>query len=98
MTQIANARPDSKPPPAKLPVIVNQFFCNRRGEIVRVTIDQFEGVTVLDLRKHYTGSDGISRPTRKGLTVTIKRLPDLAKAVNEAVAKARELGLIEGQP
>lgn len=97
MTHIAKPNPGSKPLPAALPVVVNQFFSNRRGEFVRTTIDRFEGVTVADLRKFYSGGDGISRPTRKGITVAIKHLPELAKAVNQAVAKARELGLIEGQ-
>ena len=34
-------------------------------------------------------------PTRKGITVAILRLPELAAAVNKSLARARDLGLID---
>jgi hypothetical protein len=34
------------------------------------------------------------RPTTRGVAMVILRLPELAKAINRAVAKAKELGLL----
>jgi hypothetical protein len=41
-----------------------------------------------------TGTDGIDRPTTKGIAMAIDKLPTLAKALLKAEAKAEELGLI----
>ena len=35
------------------------------------------------------------QPTSKGLSLVLARLPDLAKAINRALVKAKELGLID---
>jgi hypothetical protein len=35
------------------------------------------------------------RPTTKGTAMVVRRLPELAAAINKAVAKARELGLLD---
>lgn len=84
----------SKPVLAE-PVIVSEFWANRRGESIRVQFRTFEGMVLLDVRKHYTGADGKLLPTRKGLSLTIRRLPDLNAALAKAEHKARELGLIK---
>jgi Transcriptional Coactivator p15 (PC4) len=78
------------------PVIVAEFWANRRGESVRVQLREFEGHALVDVRRHFTAADGVLRPTKKGLSLAIPRLPDLAKAINQAVTKARELGLLDG--
>jgi Transcriptional Coactivator p15 (PC4) len=56
---------------------------------------EFEGLALVDIRKHYTAADGTMQPTKKELSIAIARLPDLAKAINQAVVKAIELGLIK---
>ena len=33
-------------------------------------------------------------PTAKGVTMAVERLPELATAINRALKKARELGLL----
>ena len=45
----------------------------------------------------FSNKDGRLQPMHKGLTVTISKLPELAKAINKALTSARELGLIEGR-
>jgi len=77
------------------PVIVSEFWCNRRGESVRVQLRQFEGVPLLDVRKYYTGAAGKLLPTAKGLALAVRRLPELHAAIGKALAKAHELGLIK---
>lgn len=92
-----SATPSSAPHKSKLaePIIVAEFWCNRRGEAVRVQLREYEGVAILDLRRHYTASDGVLRPTKKGLSIAIRKLPDLVSAINKAEQKARALGLIK---
>ena len=76
------------------PVIVSEFWANRRGESVRVQLREYEGRALVDVRKHFTAADGKLQPTHKGISIAVTRLPDLAGALNRAVDKARELGLI----
>jgi hypothetical protein len=76
------------------PVIVSEFWANRSGESVRVQLREYEGRALLDVRKHFTAENGKLQPTKKGLSIAVARLPDLAIAINRAVDKARELGLI----
>jgi hypothetical protein len=77
------------------PLVVAEFWANRRGESVRVQLREYEGRALVDARKHYTAADGTLQPTPKGLSIVVARLPELAAAINKALAKARELGLIE---
>jgi hypothetical protein len=76
------------------PIVVAEFWANRRGESIRVQLRKFEGVALVDVRKHYTGAEGKLLPTKKGLSLTLRRLPDLAAAITKALEKARALGLI----
>jgi hypothetical protein len=77
------------------PIIVADFWANRRGEAVRVQFRELEGQTLIDLRRHYTGREGKLVPTKKGLSLAIRKLPDLAVAIAKALTKARKLGLIK---
>jgi hypothetical protein len=84
----------TKRPPLTEPIIVADFWANRRGEAVRVQFREFEGHALIDLRRHYTAKDGKLAPTRKGLSIAVKHLPDLAVAIAKALNTARELGLL----
>ncbi len=77
------------------PIVVAEFWANRHGESVRVQLREFEGRALVDVRKHFTDSAGKLQPTKKGISVAIARLPELANAISRAMAKARELGLIQ---
>jgi hypothetical protein len=77
------------------PVKVAEFWKNRKGESIRATLITYEGRNCFDLRQHFTAHDGRMQPTRKGITLAVLRLPQLAAAVNKALATAHELGLIE---
>jgi hypothetical protein len=76
------------------PIVVQRFWCNRRGEAVVVQLRSFEGIALIDLRRHYTAKDGKLAPTRKGLSIAVKHLPDLAVAIAKALNTARERGLL----
>lgn len=75
------------------PLAVDSFWRNRRHEAVVSTLSTFEGRNIFDVRIHEM-QQGKLVPTRKGVAVVVLRLPDLVKAVNKALAKARELGLL----
>jgi Transcriptional Coactivator p15 (PC4) len=79
------------------PVIVHQFWKNRRHDAVVVSLTTFEGHNLVDVRQHFMNKEGKLQPTQKGLAIVVLRLPDLAKAVTKALAKARELGLIDDE-
>jgi hypothetical protein len=77
------------------PVIVAEWWKNRRGESVRLVLNTFEGRSILDLRTWYTDTaDGKLKPG-KGFAAEVRHLPRLAAAFAKAEAKARELGLID---
>ena len=76
------------------PIEIAKFWKNRKGDAVIVQLREFEGHVVADARVNFTDNEGRLRPTKKGLSIAIARLPDLAGAINKALSKARELGLI----
>lgn len=77
------------------PVVIATLEKNRR-ERVRVALDEFEGVKLIDLRVtvEMTTTSGLYSPTKKGLALRVEQLPALVVALVAAEAKARELGLI----
>lgn len=79
------------------PIEIAKFWKNRRGEAVIVSLSTYEGHNLVDLRTHGTDRTGRLVPTTKGLAIVVLRLPDLAAAVIKALAKARELGLVDAE-
>jgi Transcriptional Coactivator p15 (PC4) len=75
------------------PVTVARFWKNRSHDAIVVELSTFENRNVVDVRTNVM-SHGRLVPTTKGISLAVLRLPDLAKAINKALAKARELGLI----
>jgi hypothetical protein len=84
--------------PLAEPVEIAKFWKNRRrAESVHVTLSEYEGHALINVRIYSTGSDGIDRPTTKGIALSVRKLPELASALAKAETKARELGLIDVQ-
>lgn len=79
------------------PIQVAKFFKNRRKDVIVVALSTFEGRNLVDVRQYFQNERGQDRPTSKGVAMVVNRLPDLAKAVNQALAKARDLGLIDDE-
>jgi Transcriptional Coactivator p15 (PC4) len=76
------------------PIEIGKFFKNRNGDPIVVQIKEFEGVIFADARQFYTGADGKSRPTKKGLAITVHRLPELVDLLEKTLVRARELGIL----
>ncbi len=66
----------------------------QRRDAIVVSLSPFEGKTIAGIRLYTTSQDGKMLPTTKGVSVVVTRLPELAAAINRALAKARELGLL----
>jgi hypothetical protein len=78
------------------PVIVDRFWRDRAGRAIFTRLTTYEGHNLVDIRTFFTGADGTMQPA-KGLSCSVTRLPDLAKAVQKALAKAVELGLVDAE-
>ena len=65
-------------------VHVHEFAKNKK-EIVRTTLQQYEGRSVVDVRVWLPrSSDGVLVPGTKGLTIDRRLLPELERAVRAA--------------
>lgn len=80
------------------PVEVVKFWKSARDRAahVRIELSEFKGHPLVNIRVWETGSDGVDRPSVKGIALAIAKLPELAAGITKALAKARELGLIDG--
>jgi hypothetical protein len=77
------------------PIVIAEWWKNRRKESVRVCLSEYEGTPLIDVRTWFT-QDGKLKPG-KGFCASIKHLPRLAAEIGKALAKARELGLVDGE-
>jgi hypothetical protein len=75
------------------PVTVSKFWKNRAHDAIVTELATYEGRNVVDVRQ-YAMHGGHLRPTHKGISIVVLRLPQLAKAINKALAQAKELGLL----
>jgi Transcriptional Coactivator p15 (PC4) len=79
------------------PVVVDQWWVNRRHDAMVTKLQSYLGHNLIDLRKHVMGRDGVLKPTSKGITVKVGRLRDLQRAIELAIKKAEALGLIDAE-
>jgi hypothetical protein len=66
----------------------------KRHEHLRVSLELFNGVWLINSRKWFEHESGEWRATKQGIALAVKHLPELAEALAEALAIARERGLI----
>jgi hypothetical protein len=85
-------------PSLRQPIECAKFFKNRAGDIIVIQLKEYEGVPFLDVRQFFVDEQGVMRPSKKGVTVTVRKLPDLLAGVRKAAAKAAELGLLTDGP
>jgi hypothetical protein len=81
--------------------IAFRFFKNRRKDVIAVTLQTYtppsgEPLNVVDVRMFAMDKNGCNLATRKGVTMSVRRLRDLHAAISKALAKAETLGLIGG--
>ena len=74
-------------------IIIAEWRKNSR-EILRVRFDNYKGYAVICIRAWYADSDGILKPGRGGLTMSVRHLPALASALAKAMEMANAAGLL----
>jgi hypothetical protein len=80
------------------PIEIAKFWKNRaRVQSLHVSLSEYENHPLINVRIFSTGSDGIDRPTTKGISMHVRKLPELARALVLAETKARELGLLDDE-
>ena len=67
---------------------------NAREEI-RVSLSEFNGHDLANLRVWFKTDDGDMRPGKAGLAFRIEQLPAVIRALTDLEAEARRLGLVE---
>jgi hypothetical protein len=72
-------------------LVIGEESLNSR-DVLRVALDQYEGCNAVDARKFYKRET--LKPTRKGLTLAVERLPALAALITAALDRARADGLL----
>jgi hypothetical protein len=97
MTTLAQKAPQrntqhSKPDDQE-PVLIAEWPI-KRGEIARVSIENYKGTWLIDLRKWFEVDAGDWRATSKGLKISVKHLRRISAAMNEALEIASARGLI----
>ena len=67
-----------------------------KAENVRVALDRYAGVDLVDIRVtvELTIGTGLRAPTKKGVSCRLAMLPDLIAGLQRAEAMAREQGLL----
>lgn len=64
------------------------------GESVAIVLDQFGGTQLVHARLHYRDASGADRPTARGFSLTVDRLPELRAAIQAAETEATRRGLL----
>jgi hypothetical protein len=75
------------------PILIAEWKKNRGADVVRVILKNFNGYDLVDLRTWFNDQHGGCRPG-KGFCCQIRQLPLLVRALNAALHKSRELGLL----
>lgn len=71
-------------------------FDKNKAEEVRIELSEFNGHNLVAARVWATSrADGTRVPTRKGITLNIRRLPELIGGLQEAEREARKAGLLD---
>ena len=74
--------------------LISSFEKNALEE-VRVSLTEFKGHQLIDLRVYYLSADGESRPTKKGLALSIGLYHELKESLAKLEQVLKDRGLLE---
>jgi hypothetical protein len=76
-------------------LVLHQFAKNATEE-VRVSLTEYKGHKLIDLRIYYEPEDGEERrPTKKGITIDVGLYPELKKAMLKIEKELLKQNLVE---
>lgn len=76
--------------------VVASFEKNSREE-VRVSIDEFRGRKIINIRVYYRTDSGSWSPGKQGLAISVERYRDLAEATLKLGEKLQAHGLLKSR-
>jgi hypothetical protein len=76
--------------------IIAEWPLNMR-ERVRVSIEKFKGVDLINIRKWFSHDDTL-RPGKNGIALNVKHLPQFVDSIVKALAVATAHGLVRETP
>jgi hypothetical protein len=79
----------------RLPILIGEFEANAR-ETARVILEHYRGHDLVYLSKWYPGRDGDLLPGKNAFAVNVRHLRRLHELIGSALAKAIEIGLVDG--
>jgi hypothetical protein len=71
-----------------------KLWADRSGNAVIAKLVQLDGKWYVDIRRHFTNAQGTFTPTKKGLMLSVRKIPDLCKAIAKTEREAVRLGLL----
>jgi hypothetical protein len=74
-------------------VVVAQFEKNKKEE-VRVSVGNFHGRQIINIRVYYKDDDGSWKPGKQGLALSVERYKDLAGAIVQVGEHLQTKGLL----
>lgn len=78
-------------------IIIAEWPLNSRDRL-RVLIKEYNGADLVSVRKWFTADDGTLRPSKQGVAIKPKHLPQLSDAIAKALTTAIAHGLIDNLP
>ena len=71
---------------------MREFQKNDRGEVVRITREEYKGADLVNIRVWFTAENGELRPSKNGLTIRGAQIPQMI----EALLGVQDEGVPEG--
>ena len=68
---------------------MREFQKNNRGEVVRITRDEYKGADLVNIRVWFTADDGELRPSKSGLTIRGDQITQMIEALQAVKAEGR---------
>ncbi len=74
------------------PIVISEFPKNKTEDF-RLSLTEYQGHKLLDLRIYFKDKEGESKPTKKGVTVNVKLFSQLKQAIMDAenILKEKEM-------
>jgi transcriptional coactivator p15 (PC4) len=83
----------NEPMPSQNGIVVAQFEKNKKQE-VRLSVENFHGKKLINIRVFYKDDDGAWKPGKQGLALSVDRYKDLAASILEVGQHLKTEGLI----
>ena len=68
---------------------MREFQKNGRGEVVRITREEYKGADLVNIRVWFTADDGELRPSKNGLTIRGDQITQMIEALQAVKAEGR---------